>query len=235
VKKKLLKKKMASVIWNESKRGGVRDKPTYFRGMWAPTLNRPTPVSFVPRAPAPKPKKKNPPPPIERDTDKLKSEPPKDIEVWITVYDRYKEYRGAIAHDGTCLNAANEVLGYIDFDQLEAGSTESEFLGVVKEYTSRDKFIAEDDLEQQLGIIDRGLATIKDPQDNTIVEFDNTGEIKGNKGDFLGEFRGGFTYHDMPAISLWLLILDPGMIAPDDDFAEQQSSTSSSSSSNASK
>ena len=63
-----------------------------------------------------KPKKKNPPPkpdPLPRDVVKPK------VDVWINIIDRYKDYRGCIAQDGTCYNAAGEVIGYINFETGE--------------------------------------------------------------------------------------------------------------------
>ncbi|MDP2437959.1 MAG: hypothetical protein Q8P67_19630 [archaeon] len=63
-----------------------------------------------------KPKKKNPPPkpdPLPRDIVKPQ------VDIYINIIDRYKDYRGCIAQDGTCYNAAGDVIGYMDFTSGE--------------------------------------------------------------------------------------------------------------------
>src|SRR3990167_8061168 len=37
------------------------------------------------------------------------------------VLDRYNNYRGFISADGTCTNNANQVIGYINIDENQAG------------------------------------------------------------------------------------------------------------------
>lgn len=200
---------MASVVWNESMRGGVRDVESKFRGMWSPVVRAPAPISFVPVAPAMKPKAKNPPPkpsPLPRPTKKP------ETKIWCNVLDRYKDYRGCIAEDGTCYNSAGEIIGYMDLNSGEAGSVDSEYLGKVQKSPCGFEFMIEDDLGQHLAFMNRGNGYIKDANESTIVELGKTGEVHGHMGSFLGQFEGIVGYHDMEWIALWMIIIDPGMI-----------------------
>ena len=160
-----------------------------------------------------KPKKSNPPPQTDPDPpkEKIQRSAPADADIYMNILDRYKDYRGCITQDGTCYNAANEVIGYIDFETQQAGSVDSEYLGICKPYTTSHNFVIEDDLEQVLGIMDRGQARIVDSEGSTVVEMNGAGEVSGHFGSYLGQFSP-FTYREMQFVALWMLIIDCGMI-----------------------
>merc|ERR1712100_981580 len=71
------------------------------------------------------------------------------------ILDRYNDYRAYISPDGTCTNNANQIIGYINIDSSEAGSTEQEFLGSVN-----PDWQVEDDEDVYIGEIDPGRALL---------------------------------------------------------------------------
>lgn len=52
---------------------------------------------------------------------------------------------------------------------------------------------------------------IKDGNGKIVGEIEGTGECKGHYGAYLGRFNG-FGYKHMKMITLYLILLDPGML-----------------------
>ena len=99
-------------------------------------------------------------------------------------------------------------LGYINIDEAQAGSPNEEYWGCIDE---GDLILDKDG--NKIGELDPGKAwvcvvritkwlmsqsllhkkQVKDVYENTIAEFDNSGECKGHDSSFIGQFQG-FTY-----------------------------------------
>ncbi|KNC52045.1 uncharacterized protein AMSG_00872 [Thecamonas trahens ATCC 50062] len=196
---------------------------SYFRGGWSPYLPSPS-------KPKPKPKVADAtplvaesaddrPPPIaipvepvvvETASGQLLTGPPDDVDVLISVYDRYREFRAYIAADGEVTSNAGQVLGYINIDEYEVGSADMEFLGYGKAGIDETRFEVFDSNDVELVEVNLGTAVIKE-RGSTVCEIDGTGGCTGNDGSFLGEFEG-FGYAHMRTIALYLCILDTGML-----------------------
>jgi len=126
----------------------------------------------------------------------------------LNILDRNHDYRGYISVDGTCFNNRGKIIGYVS--DSEAGSSDEQFLGELK-VQMPDLCFLFDDKNNRVGELDLGKTTIKDENDVTVCEINNAGECYGNKSTFLGQFEG-MTYHDMKKISLYLLLIDIGML-----------------------
>eukprot|EP01102_Stenamoeba_stenopodia_P008245 TRINITY_DN2352_c0_g1_i1.p1 TRINITY_DN2352_c0_g1~~TRINITY_DN2352_c0_g1_i1.p1 ORF type:complete len:222 (-),score=42.96 TRINITY_DN2352_c0_g1_i1:119-730(-) len=180
-----------------------------FRGHWSPSIRSPTYQPFLPIAPPQKPKVKNQspaaPPVVGK---KALTQPPSGAyeDGALNIWDRYNNWRGYIAPDGTCYNNCNDVIGYINEAAGEAGSVDCEFLGLI-----RSDYVIENNLAQKCGTLDPGRAYIKNWNDVTVAEMLKTGECNGHNGTHLGQFHG-FDFHRMKLIALYLLLIDPGML-----------------------
>merc|ERR1711934_246900 len=179
---------------------------TRFRGAWSPQIANPHVKSFLPTAPpaipAPAKAEDAPAPPPYKAGDK-KNGPPDDAEVSFNIRDRYNNWRGYIAKDGSCFNNTWQLIGYIEGHQ--AGSINSEYLGQVTE-----DWHIEDSNDKIVALIDPGRAIIREMSQNDIIcEMDKSGCIKaGENLTYLGQFEP-FTFHDMKIIGLYLLLIDP--------------------------
>ena len=71
------------------------------------------------------------PPPVKVDQEVLTSPPPEALEDGaLNILDRYNNYRGYIAADGTCYNNKQEVIGYISVRESgegQAGDAEERY------------------------------------------------------------------------------------------------------------
>jgi len=145
-------------------------------------------------------------------------EPPAGAEVRLIVDDRYSNYRGYIAEDGACYNNRDQLIGYVNDSNGEAGSTELEFLGRSVDAASGDWLEVVDDMEDLCGVVDLGHGYLKDHQHTTVAEVDKRGCVSGHSGSYLGQFHP-FTYHDMKLLGLYLMLIDPGMLSETAYFA----------------
>ena len=125
--------------------------------------------------------------------------------------DRDKEYRACIATDGTCINNLGDIFGYINFDTYEAGSVSEQFLGSLSENKFDNVVQILNHEDEIIGYLDLGTHTIRNTQGSTIADFTSGGIIKHVNGTFLGQFEGARAFHEMREISLYLLLIDPGM------------------------
>ena len=135
--------------------------------------------------------------------EKARVDPP--AEVRLCIRDRANDYRACITEDGTCINNVGEILGYINFDTLEAGAANEEYLGHM-----RSDYVIEDAADVVVGSLDMGLAKVRDHKGSTIADILGTGEVQGHAGTYLGQFEG-FGYQDMQIVALYLLLIDTGM------------------------
>jgi len=185
-----------------------------FRGTWnyvitdRPAFNA---YSFLPTPPAVKPRGQDKAAVEEEDEGELRHEPPDDAEVFITVKDRFGDYRGYIAEDGECVNNRDKTIGYINREDYTAGSREEEYLGCLQDQISGDECVVEDAMDERCGMVHLGHATIKDNQGSTVAEIHGNGIVVGNQGSQLGEFEG-FTFNEIRTVGLYMMLIDPGML-----------------------
>jgi len=189
----------------------MADKEKHFRSNWAPQLHKPMKQPFLPTPPpqAPKIKKEQ----VELvSTERIKRAPAEALAAGVVnINDRNNDYRGYIAEDGTCVNNLNEVIGYINKDSYECGSSDERFLGFGKEGVMDNIFEIYDNLDELVGTLDLGTAVLKDGNRKIIGEIEGTGECKGHWGSYLGRFNG-FSFKEMRIIALYLILIDPGML-----------------------
>jgi hypothetical protein len=137
--------------------------------------------------------------------------PPADIDVVFKVIDREKEYRACVATDGTCYNNLGDVIGFLNLDAYEAGSASEMYLGCIVE-NQFDNVVQVRDYEDELvGYVDLGTHTIRNREGGTVADFESGGIIKHSNGTYLGQFEGARGYHNIRELSLYLMLLDPGM------------------------
>ncbi|KAH9251552.1 hypothetical protein BASA81_010591 [Batrachochytrium salamandrivorans] len=150
----------------------------------------------------------------EQETEgELLSEPPSHLKVRFLVLDRYKNYRACITVEGDCYDNRGNILGYLNFASFEAGSKDEDFLGGLIESQFDNVCQVRDDTDEMVAYLDLGTRSIRGLQGNTLVDFDSDGVVKHANGTFLGEFRGAQGYHNMRELTLYLVLLDPGMCA----------------------
>ena len=139
--------------------------------------------------------------------------------------DRYSNYRGYIAADGACYNNRDQVIGYVNADSGEAGSSQLEFLGRVVRGVSGDWLEVVDDMDELCGLVDLGKGYIQDHTRTTVAEIDKRGCVSGHSGSYLGQFSP-FTYHEMKLVVLYSMLIDPGMLTEIATFAAARLDTS---------
>jgi hypothetical protein len=122
-----------------------------------------------------------------------------------------KDYRSCVAEDGTCYNNLGDVIGYLNFQELQVGSVSEMFLGDLIENKFDNVCQVRDDEEEVVGYLDLGTRTIRDRQGGTVADFESGGIIKHSNGTYLGQFEGAKGFHDMKEMTLYLLLIDPGM------------------------
>ncbi len=71
-------------------------------------------------------------------------------------------------------------------------------------------------LERKLGSVQLDRGWVRDESGSTVCEMDRVGIATGRYGTFLGEFLG-FTYHMMPKIALYMLIVDNDMLVEEQE------------------
>ncbi|KAH3759917.1 hypothetical protein Pelo_8228 [Pelomyxa schiedti] len=178
-----------------------------FRGRWAPQIATPKPKFYVIAQPA-KPATKTPAPVAAAPPPKVtKPTVPAPSDAKFTIIDRMKNFRSYMTEDGACYNSVGDVLGYIEQSSWEAGSADGKFLGRLRD----DNFV-ENAVEVVVGCVDLGRALIRDDQDTIVCEMTGTGEVYGHQGSYIGAFDN-FDYHHMKIITLYLLLIDPGMLS----------------------
>eukprot|EP00616_Rhizochromulina_sp_CCMP1243_P007250 CAMPEP_0118974352 /NCGR_PEP_ID=MMETSP1173-20130426/11203_1 /TAXON_ID=1034831 /ORGANISM="Rhizochromulina marina cf, Strain CCMP1243" /LENGTH=231 /DNA_ID=CAMNT_0006924071 /DNA_START=27 /DNA_END=722 /DNA_ORIENTATION=- len=185
-----------------------------FRGTWnyvvtdRPAFNA---YSFLPTPPAVKPRGEATAAIEVTAEAELRYEPPDDAEVLLVIKDRYSEYRGYISDQGECVNNRDQTIGFINSEDGTAGSAEEEYLGSIVDQICGNQCVVEDALDERCGMMDLGHATIQDNQGSTIAEISATGKVTGNQGSQLGDFEG-FTFTHLRVVSLYLMLVDPGML-----------------------
>lgn len=153
------------------------------------------------------------PPPKREEAKELQTRPPEGVEVEFTVLDREKNYRACIAKDGTCYNNLGNVFGYLNFETYEAGSVSEMLLGTCVENHFNNVIQVRDAEDELAGYLDMGTHTIRDHQGATVADFEAAGVLKHPNGSFLGQFEGARGYHSMRELTLYLVMLDPGMLS----------------------
>lgn len=152
-----------------------------------------------------------PPLPVQEKVRDRMYGPPPGIDVAFTVLDREKNYRSCIAKDGTCIDNYGDVFGYLNFDSLEAGSVSENYLGNIVENQFNNVVQVRDEEDELVGYLDMGTRSIKDRSNGTVADFESGGKLKHPNGTYLGEFEGARGYHNMRELTLYLVLLDPGM------------------------
>eukprot|EP01094_Clydonella_sp_ATCC50884_P016504 TRINITY_DN273_c0_g1_i1.p2 TRINITY_DN273_c0_g1~~TRINITY_DN273_c0_g1_i1.p2 ORF type:complete len:215 (+),score=59.23 TRINITY_DN273_c0_g1_i1:62-646(+) len=183
-----------------------------FRSHWSARIRDPTPRHFFPVAqPAvPMTRERAPiPEPVEVPKRERMNGPPPGADVKFNIRDRYNDWRGYIAGDGSCYNNVGDVIGYIEGD--DAGSVTEDFLGTI----NADNQVS-NALDDVVARLDPGRVTIHTvPDDDLWAEIDNSGCVKaGEDVSYCGQFEG-FTFHDMKIITLYLVLIDPNMLNPE--------------------
>lgn len=146
-------------------------------------------------------------------TGSLLSEPPSHLQVKFLVLDRYKNYRACITVEGDCYDNRGSILGYLNFVSYEAGSKDEDFLGGLIESQFDNVCQVRDNTDEMVAYLDLGTRSIRGLQGDTLVDFGSDGVVKHANGTFLGEFQGAQGYHNMRELTLYLVLLDPGMCA----------------------
>mmetsp|Transcript_1486 Transcript_1486/g.2381 ORF Transcript_1486/g.2381 Transcript_1486/m.2381 type:complete len:212 (-) Transcript_1486:158-793(-) len=187
-----------------------------FRGTWNASVAVPAfnAYAFLPTAPPMKPRVKDVETVSETheipvETGEVMDSPPSDADIFVNIKDRFNNYRGYISKDGSCFNNIGNCIGYINMESNEAGSAQEEYLGCLSQMGN--ECIVEDSVDEVAGKLDMGIATISDHHGRTVAELSNNGVCTGHCGTFLGEFEG-MTYKDMKVITLYLVLIDPGML-----------------------
>ena len=204
-----------------------------FRGAWAPVIDRPAfrAFSFLPTPPAQRPRpekaakkkkksKKAEPEPelieiVEKETFRS---PPSEHEVLLNIWDRGNVYRAHITTDGEVYNNQHDIIGYINIEDLEAGSYDEDFLGSCENEEFGDNTATvKDALEEACGSVDLGTCTLRDCAGSTVADIDLRGNVNGHSGLFLGQFEGyKLKRGDLQVVALYLMLIDPGMCTEDD-------------------
>jgi len=125
----------------------------------------------------------------------------------LSILDCHNDYHGWIDEEGTCYDKYGEISGYIWGDACGGG--ESEQWG----YIEHD--IVYNMIETQIGCVQLDRGWVRDGDNRTIAEFDRDGSFRGNTGIFGGKFEGGFSYHNMNTVALYLLLVDSSMLNDD--------------------
>mmetsp|Transcript_15594 Transcript_15594/g.44235 ORF Transcript_15594/g.44235 Transcript_15594/m.44235 type:complete len:229 (+) Transcript_15594:230-916(+) len=183
------------------------------------------PHRFLPTAPKPVPrkvreeKKDEPPPPQEEEKEMLTSPPPEALEEGnLNILDRYNNYRGYIAYDGTCYNNRQEIIGFISCGESgegQAGDPEERYLGCIQFHMSTNKMTVLDDLDEKVGYLDLGTARIHDEDNRMVGKLTKAGELSGCLS-YLGQFEG-FDFHALSTVALYLLLIDTGMLNKEEE------------------
>eukprot|EP00008_Paramoeba_atlantica_P006046 CAMPEP_0201487754 /NCGR_PEP_ID=MMETSP0151_2-20130828/15210_1 /ASSEMBLY_ACC=CAM_ASM_000257 /TAXON_ID=200890 /ORGANISM="Paramoeba atlantica, Strain 621/1 / CCAP 1560/9" /LENGTH=227 /DNA_ID=CAMNT_0047872899 /DNA_START=35 /DNA_END=718 /DNA_ORIENTATION=- len=186
------------------------------------------PHRFLPVAPAPVPRKvreeqaKEPPKEEEKKEEEkptLTDAPPEAFEEGnLNILDRYNNYRGYIAYDGTCYNNRQEIIGYISVNESgegQAGDPEERYLGSITTHMSTNKMVVTDDLDEKVGYLDLGLAKVFDQDDRSVGKLTKAGELSGCLS-YLGQFEG-FDFHSLSVVALYLLLIDTGMLNKEEE------------------
>jgi hypothetical protein len=201
----------------------ITEKDSVFRGTWQPTIHKPVfgQYQFLPTPLPQEPKKKKlsiaeapKEPEVEKapESPKTRSKgPPEGVDVEFLVLDREKEYRACIAQNGACYNNLGDIIGFINFETLEAGSVSEMYLGGVVENKFNNVIQVRDDEDELVGYVDLGTSTIRDRQGGTIADFQSGGIVKHSNGTYLGQFEGARGFHNTRELSLYLMLIDPGM------------------------
>ena len=212
-----------------------------FRGAWAPVIDRPAfrAFSFLPTPPAQRPREKPKPKKKKKKKKKTVAEeeeeedenpeyfeiiekethasPPSDHDVLLNVRDRGNTYRAHITTDGEVFNNQHDIIGYINLDDLEAGSFDEEFLGCCEEEELSDNTATVKDAEDEAcGSVDLGTCCVRDCSGTTVADIDKRGNVNGHSGLFLGQFEGYKLRRDLQVVAIYLMLIDQGMCTEDD-------------------
>ena len=142
---------------------------------------------------------------------KLQHGPPHGSLVVVT--DRYGEYRAAIDVEGTVVNNRSQVLGFINFAERSAGSASEALLGQAQDQLSGDEVDISDASGVSVGCVHLGSGLIRDTTGSTVAEVRRDGSIQSSLGSNLGALTP-FMYGDLRSTaSLFLLLIDPGMLS----------------------
>ena len=127
------------------------------------------------------------------------------------IRDRYREYKGYIAPDGTCLNTYNETIGYINIGDGTAGDKSEQLLGSIIDQLVEDECVVENASGDRLASVNLGSSRILDNQGSTIAEFDATGHVVGNHGSSLCHVEG-FNFGKIRTAALYMLFIEPTLL-----------------------
>jgi hypothetical protein len=104
-----------------------------------------------------------------------------------------------------------DVIGYLNFESLEAGSVSEMFLGSLVQNKFDNVVQIRDSEDELVAYLDMGTRTIRDRLGGTVADFESGGIVRHSNGSFLGQFEGAKGFHDMRELALYLVLLDPGM------------------------
>lgn len=127
------------------------------------------------------------------------------------IRDRYREYKGYIAPDGTCFNACDETIGYINIEDGTAGDKSEQLLGSIIDQLVEDECVVENASGDRLASVNLGSSRILDNQGSTIAEFDATGHVVGNHGSSLCHVEG-FNFGKIRTAALYMLFIEPTLL-----------------------
>mmetsp|Transcript_2081 Transcript_2081/g.3261 ORF Transcript_2081/g.3261 Transcript_2081/m.3261 type:complete len:150 (-) Transcript_2081:51-500(-) len=136
----------------------------------------------------------------------------------MNILDRYNNYRGYIAYDGTVYNNQQDIIGYISIDddgQGQVGDPQERYLGCIRTHMNTNKMVVLDDMDEKVGYVDLGLARVYDEENRVVGKLTNAGELSGCMS-YLGQFEG-FDYHALSVVTVYLLLIDTGMLNKEEE------------------
>jgi hypothetical protein len=149
----------------------------------------------------------------EEEPELLTGPPVPPDEVLFSIIDREKNYRSCIHKDGTVTNNRGQCIGYVNARDMQAGTADEQYLGLVLEDQFNNVYQVRDAADELCGTIDMGTATIRDSVGATVADFQSNGVVKHNNGTYLGQFLGMKDFHHMITQTLYLMLIDPGMLS----------------------
>lgn len=117
-----------------------------------------------------------------------------------------RRVRSIIADDGEVKDAVGTTLAYIESNG-EIGDGHMTYAGKVHMPANH----VVDHVEILVGEYDQGRGYIKDASGSVVAELNKEGVIQDNGGQSIG-FIEGFTYHKVPILAAYFLIVDPSYV-----------------------
>ena len=119
--------------------------------------------------------------------------------------------RAALLSDGSVVDAAGELLAYIEADGT-VGAPDLEYLGEVTAPNEASKGFVTDKDDVLIAEVDYGLGLIRDAAGSTIAALSRSGEVSGHYGARCGTLDG-FTYAMLRSAAAYLTLVDAAFVS----------------------